>query len=94
VDDEDLVGVLGQEDVTAARDLHQGHALAGEGLLEHLGDAAAALVVEVDLALVGDHRPLLGVEEAAGTGEIDLEHPPVLEHEAAGLGGQFRVLQE
>ena len=42
--------------------LHQLRALAGDRLLEHPPDAAGAGVLERDLALVGDHRPELGLD--------------------------------
>ena len=94
LEDEELVGILREEHVPAAGHLHERHPLARERLLEHLRDATAALVGEVDVALVRDHRALLGVEEPAGAGEVDLEHPGVLQHEAAGFGGAFRVLHQ
>jgi hypothetical protein len=80
----DLHRVVGEEDVTASRDLHQRHALAGEGLLQELPHPSRALVGEVDLALVRDHRTLsrhhLPVER-------DPEHARVLQREPVGAGG-------
>jgi len=40
VDQVDLHGVVGEEDVTLTGDLHQRHSLTGEGLLEELPHAA------------------------------------------------------
>ena len=45
----------------AARDLHQLHALAAHRLLEHAPETTGAGVLERHIALVGDHRPELGL---------------------------------
>jgi hypothetical protein len=62
---------------------HQRHALAGDGLLEHAADAAGTLVLEVDLALEGDHRALAGHHVAV---EGDPEHAGALQGEGLARG--------
>ena len=76
VDEVHVAALVGEEDVGLAGDGHGGDALTGELLLEHLADAARALVVEVGLALVGDHRAL---PRRDGAVELDLEHLRVLQ---------------
>src|SRR5215216_4750133 len=87
----DLGGEVGEEHVAPAPAAHQGHALAGDGLLEHAADAARALVLEVDLALVGDHRPLAGHHLAV---QGDPEHARVLQGEGLPWGGRLEVPAE
>lgn len=78
----DVGGGVGEEHVAAPRDRHQRHALAGELLLEVLADAARALGLEADVALVGDHRALPGEALAR---QLDLEHLRVLQPQAGWL---------
>jgi hypothetical protein len=80
----DLGGVVGEEDVALAAAAHQGHALAGDGLLEHAAQTARSLVLEVDLALEGDHRPLAGHHLAV---QGDPQHARVLQGERVARGG-------
>ena len=60
LDEEDIMGRAGEEDLALAVDAHEVAALVGQGLLDHAAQAPGALVGEVDIALVGDHRPLSG----------------------------------
>jgi hypothetical protein len=81
----------GQEHLAAAGHLHQLGALAGEGLLEQLAHAAAARVLELHVALVGDHRAELGLDRHLV--EADLQQLVVLERERV-LGSRFLELGE
>jgi hypothetical protein len=86
----DLGGEVGEEHVALAVAAHQRHALAGQGLLDEPADAARALVLEVDLALVGDHGALAGHHLAV---QGDPEHPWVLQGEGVVRAG-LEVLAE
>src|SRR4029453_6435967 len=62
---------------------HQRHALAGDRLLENPPDTARALVLEVDLALEGDHRALAGHHLPV---KGDPQHARVLQGEGLARG--------
>jgi hypothetical protein len=79
LDEVHVLGKVGEEHLTRALDLHQLRALFGDRLLEHPTHAAAAGVLETDLALVGDHRPKLRLDRDLG--ELHLEELRVLEAE-------------
>ena len=65
-----------------ADDAHEVAALVGQGLLDHAAQAPGALVGEVDIALVGDHRSLRGDHLGAH------DHPEHLRGlEGPALGG-------
>ena len=83
-------GRVGEEDVAAAADLHQRHALPGELLLEEVADPAGAEGLEVHLPLERDHRALTGEAVAV---ELDLEHLPVLEPQTGLRGLLLLVLR-
>src|SRR3712207_5932650 len=83
VQDHDLAGVVGQEQVPGARGHHKVDALAGEGLLEEAPEAPA-LVVEAHLALVGDHRAELSLYRVAV--QPDLQERGVLQRERLARG--------
>jgi hypothetical protein len=68
----DLLSEIGEEHLAAAGDLHQLGALAGDRLLRHPLQAAGAGVLELDIALVGDHRAQLRLDRLPL--EPDLEH--------------------
>jgi len=75
VEDHDLALVVRQEQVAGTGGRHQLDALAGHGLLEE-APQSTALVLEADLALVGDHRADLGLDLVPL--QPDLEHRRVL----------------
>src|ERR671910_1320811 len=75
VEDHDLSLILRQEQVAGASGDHELDTLSGEGLLEE-APHTPALVLETGIALVGDHRPELGLDLAPL--EPDLEHGRVL----------------
>ena len=77
-EDVDEHRVAGQEQLAGARGLHQPQRFAGGGLLEHPAESAA-LVLEVHVALVGDHRAV--ARHHRGLGQLDLQQPRVLERE-------------
>src|SRR5204862_5151338 len=83
--------LLGQEDLARARDLHQLGALAGHRLLEHPAEPARARVLELDVALIGDHRA--GLRLDGDLVELDLEQFRVLKRERVG-GLDFVELSE
>ena len=58
----DLLRAIGQEHLAGALELHEPRALAGHRLLDHPAQAARAGVLEVHIALIGDHRPKLGLD--------------------------------
>ena len=68
----DVLREVGEEDLALAGDLHQRGALAGDRLLRHPLEAARAGVLELDVALVGDHRAQLRLDRLVR--ELDLEH--------------------
>lgn len=53
----DVGGQVGEEDVAGAGAPHQTDALAGELLLDELADAASALPLELDVALIATIEP-------------------------------------
>src|ERR671916_231494 len=61
IDDHNLPRVLGEEEVAGAGGRHEPYAFAGEGLLEE-APQPTALVLEANVALVGDHRTELRLE--------------------------------
>ena len=78
VDEVDVAGLLGEEDLALAGDAHQRDVLAGDDLLDQLGHRAGLLVVEADLTLEGHHPALDGEHVGA---ERDPQHVAVLEGE-------------
>jgi hypothetical protein len=58
----DVLRGVSQEDLSGAGDLHEAGSLAGDRLLEHPAHASRAGVLERHVALVGDHRPQLGLD--------------------------------
>src|SRR5215204_5930137 len=78
VEDHDLALVLRQEQVADSGGHHQLDAFAGHGLLEE-PPQAPALVLEADVALVGDHRAELGLDLVVL--QPHFEHRRVLERE-------------
>src|SRR5215213_4977650 len=78
VEDHDLALVLRQEQIACPVGHHQLDALAGYGLLEE-APQAAALVLEADVALIGDHRAELGLDLVVL--QPHFEHRRVLQRE-------------
>ena len=77
-EDVDEHRVAGQEQLAGAGGLHQAQRFAGRGLLEQPAESAA-LVLEVHVALVGDHRTV--ARHHRGLGQLDLQQPRVLQRE-------------
>src|SRR5205814_3805033 len=76
VDQVDVRGPVGQEQVTGPADLHQRYALAGQLGLQPLAHAARTECLELQLPLVGDHRACTDHDLAVDT---PLEHRGVLQ---------------
>ena len=72
----DLLVAVGEEHLSRAGHLHQLRALARHGLLDHAADPAGPGVLELHVALVGDHRPELRLDRDVG--ELDLQQLGVL----------------
>ena len=66
-------------------------ALVGDRLLEHPREPARAGVLEVDVALVGDHRAELGLDLLAG--QLDLEQLRVLKPKRLAALGLLELRQ-
>jgi hypothetical protein len=90
VDEVDVGGAIGEEDIALAAHLHERHPFAGQLLLEPLARAARAERLEFHLTLVGDHRAGAGHRLAV---QLDLEHFGVLQDKARGGGFLFKVLR-
>ena len=84
LDEEDLRAILSEEDFAVAGGAHHVGALAGGQLLDELHAAARALVLELHLALVGDHGAGGGDDfgcagiEAAAQHSLGLKGPAVV----------------
>ena len=103
MEEEDVLGTTGEEDLALAGHAHEFAALPAHGLLEHTAQALRALIGEVHGALVGDHRPLGGEHLGAHSNAkhlAGLENPPLtglllavvlIEEWAAHKGLQFTV---
>ena len=87
----DLLGQVSQEDLAGAGDLHQLGALAGHRLLRHPLQAAGAGVLELHLALVGDHRSELRLDGLAL--QLDLDHLRALHLEGLTARGLLELLE-
>jgi hypothetical protein len=79
-----------QEQIPVPRGHHQVHALACKGLFEEASEASA-LMVEADLALVGDHRAELGLDRVAL--QPDLQKRRVLQGEGSARGYFLELVQ-
>lgn len=74
VDDVHLVALVSQKQFALPLAAHEGQAFTGDGLLHELGHAGA-FMVEIDVALHGHHRTLLGQQILT---QHHLEQPAVL----------------
>lgn len=87
----DVVGVVGEEQHALTPDAHQRRPLAGDHLLEEFPDSAGALVVELHLALEGDHRALPGQCLPL---QLHAQHLGVLQNEVTGQLSLIQVAEE
>src|SRR2546427_5405584 len=75
----DLLSAVPEENLAAARHLHEPCALSSHRLLDHAREPTGACVLELDVALVGDHRTKLRLNRRGG--QLDLQELGVLQRE-------------